>query len=1069
MSESGDKIKTTHEKQFVEEPFLQQLETMPDIRWKVLRLDRWGQTEIETGRNSFAEVLMMQELEAGIMRLNPWLESDQLHDAVRDITTFQQDNLIVNNQKILGLLLQGTSADDRKNNEKGRTVRYIDFTNPANNVYTAVSEMRFRIPGTEKNFFPDIVLFVNGLPLVLVECKSPRENDALPIAIDQMMRYSEQRGYLKEGNRELFYYNQFIIATCRDVAKFGTITTHKEKYFYKWSDPHPFDLNKLSHGETSPNDQQRLVMGMLWQKNLLNIIQSFSIFTEDNEGNIIKVVGRYQQFRAVKKTIQKLLTGGNKKDRGGIIWHTQGSGKSLTMVFLIREMYQYTQLQSWKIILLTDRRQLDRQLKETGRNAGYTINDPKDINKLKEVLRNTNSEIVSAMIHKFQERDLTEAFPELNTSEKILVLTDEAHRSQYSLLGANLDKALPNATRIAFTGTPIERTKSTFGDYIDKYTMRQSVEDGVTLKIVYEGRVHDSRIKDRQNMDALFDDVFSECTLDEKLQVIGYGARQAYMESWTTIRAKAADMLGHFLNEIFPNEFKAQIVTCSKEAAHRYKISVDEELQAIREYFSKTPEKSYLSKYLEEHIKEMKIPDEKKQEAREKKSIKPSQVNLQKLRELEAAVIMSASNNDSPDIKKYADYTEHEKQIKSFKTPFGSEKDGVKGNTCILIVVEMLLTGFDAPVEQVMYLDRMTIAHNLLQAVARVNRVGADMKNCGFIIDYVGVGKHLKQALDLYFEEEDAENALVMADETELFKELETAHQKILEAVKEVGINDINDLDAYYDIFYDENVRFKFIEAYRNFMKALNDVFPRKEALDYVKDMLRFTEINVQAGRHLRDSRMSMRGVSDKLRVIADKHLLSLGIDEKVEPISILDEKFFEHIKKRKRNKTKAAEIEHAIRDHINIHADEDPELYASLSEALIQILQNNQNNWEEILRLITELRNRVILAEQENTYGLDRKKQMPLFRKFRKELFDNRDLTEDEITTVVGLTKEISEKMLVEVALTGFWSKPAAQNRLKAELQGILLSQEFGKLPNVMSKYNAIISDLMLFAKKNY
>jgi type I restriction enzyme R subunit len=519
-------IPTTLEKQFVEAPFLQQLESMTPLKWKVLRLDRWGQTEAETGRTSWIQPVMMREVEDSIIRLNPWLEQNQIHDAVHDITTFQSENLISSNKNILNLLFEGTSADDKITGERGKIVRYIDFKNPDRNSFIAVSEMRFRILGSDKSFFPDIILFVNGLPLIIVECKSPKENDAIGTAIDQLMRYSEQRSYNKEGNQDLFFYNQFLIATCHDTAKFGTITTHLEKHFYKWSDPYPFELNEIPHGETSPNDQQRLVQGMLFPENLLSIIQSFTVFSEDDDGHIIKVVGRYQQFRAVKKTIKKLLHGKNKKERGGIIWHTQGSGKSLTMVFLIREMYNYAKLQSWKVVLLTDRKQLDSQLKETAKNVGYTINDPSNAAELKAELRTSNAEIVSAMIHKFQERELYEIFPELNIDEKILILTDEAHRSQYSLLGSNLDKAVPNATRIAFTGTPIERTKDTFGGYIDKYTMRQSVEDGVTLKIIYEGRVHDSTVKDRQGLDVLFDDVFGECTLDEKLQVIGYGTRQ---------------------------------------------------------------------------------------------------------------------------------------------------------------------------------------------------------------------------------------------------------------------------------------------------------------------------------------------------------------------------------------------------------------------------------------------------------------------------------------------------------------------------------------------------------------
>ena len=245
----------------------------------------------------------------------------------------------------------------------------------------------------------------------------------------------------------------------RNKAKFGTITTTIEKLFYRWIDPFPFTVAELTEycnpqktyftdaegnddediipeRRTSPNDQQRLVHGMLKPENLLDIIRTFSVWITGDNGTMIRVVSRYQQFRAVKKTVERLLKGVNRDERGGIIWHTQGSGKSLTMVFLIREMYLHPYLQSYKVVLLTDRTQLDDPIKETAQSVGYTINDPKNINDLKDALRTNSSEIVSAMIHKFQERDYAASFPELNPDEKILILTDEAHRSQYSKLGA---------------------------------------------------------------------------------------------------------------------------------------------------------------------------------------------------------------------------------------------------------------------------------------------------------------------------------------------------------------------------------------------------------------------------------------------------------------------------------------------------------------------------------------------------------------------------------------------------------------------------------------------------------
>lgn len=971
------------EKSHVEEPFLQQLETAsppaplqsgegPGVRRTVLRLDNHQSPE-ETQRTDFTQVLMKDDLASAIQKINPWLEDDQVQEVIDKVTRFEGDNLLKNNQQALELLLKGTSVNEnRKTGEKSPNVTIVDFDHPENNSYVAVSQFKVRIPGTDNHIIPDIVCFLNGLPVVVIECKSPKANEPIPEAIDQLMRYCEQRNYLKEGNKSLFYFNQFIIATSRQKAKFGTITTTIEKHFYRWTDPYPESIDELindCHSQkqffvdeqnkdeevepaqrTSPNDQQRLVHGMLKPENLLSIIRTFSVFSTDSKGNIIRIVGRYQQFRAVKKTVQRLLNGTNKRERGGIIWHTQGSGKSLTMVFLIREMWLHPKLQSYKIILLTDRTQLDDQIKETAQGIGFTINDPDTIAKVKTALRSTSSEIVSCMIHKFQERDFADAFPELNISENILILTDEAHRSQYSLLGANLDRALPNATRLAFTGTPIEKTEETFGDYIDKYTMRQAIKDGVTLEIVYEGRTHNAEVDDKTKADAKFEDVFSDYNLNERLQILGFGTREAYLEAEETIKAKAKDMMKHYAEQVFPNGFKAQIVTCSKEAAHRYYVAVNEEIKNL--------------------IVELKANN-------------PNNISIDALEKVKAEVVLSSGHNDPPYIKAHGDSNKNKEKIAGFKIPFGEEKEGVKGNVGILIVCEMLLTGFDAPIEQVMYLDRVIVAHNLLQAIARVNRVENEHKEVGFIVDYVGIGHHLKKALDVYFEKEQQEVTECITDPAELFKELETSHQEVWKIFKENGIENLSDSDAFYDLFYDEDIRFKFIDAYRKFMAAINNVFPRKEALDYVKDMFRFSEINVLAGLHLRDSRMSMKGIPAKLRSITDEYLKSKGIEQKVKPISILDENFFEHVQTRQRTKTKGAEVEHAIRNFIDVNINEDPELYASFSEMVDEILREFKDNWEEIYKRLEELRKKMIAKEKEPTYGLHRKKEMPFFRIF--------------------------------------------------------------------------------------
>ncbi len=892
----------------VEQPFLEQLK---DLEWDVIELQTIQQPE-QSFRTSFSEVVLKPKLREALKNINDFLTEAQIDEVVRKITTFNKSSLLENNQQVLQYLLENTTVSRNElTNELSPTVRFIDFDDLSNNSFIAISQFKVTVPGTDHHIIPDIVLFVNGLPLVVVEAKSSKAKEPIPEAIDQLMRYSEQRGDTGEGNKELFFYNQIVVATCRTEAKFGTITTHIEKHFYRWTDPYPKTVNDIPHGASSPNDQQRLVAGMLTPRNLLDIIRVFTVFKTDDKGKKIKIVGRYQQFRAVKIATQRLIDGKNPIERGGIIWHTQGSGKSLTMMFMVREMKLRPELMPWKIIFVTDRTQLEEQLAETGQTIGFAIKTanfinprtPADGKSLKELLSNDNSDLVMAMIHKFQENgelpkndDLRAQsytlgiFPELNKSKNILVLADEAHRTQYSLLGANMRRALPNATHIAFTGTPTDRTETTYKDYIDKYTMRQAIEDKVTLEIVYEGFTHNAEIEDQEGMDDKFSDVFSDYKLTERLQILGFGSRDAYLDSIGTIMEKAKSMINHYVEHIFSGGFKAQIVANSRIAAVRYKMAIDQALK--------------------NKIAELKVDN-------------PMLVDIPTLEKLESAVVISGNHNDEVEIRAYTDSNYHRKSIKRFKLPFGSqdeEDNTLTGDVGIIIVNNMLLTGFDAPIEQVIYIDRVIVAHNLLQTIARVNRVGPVGKDNGFVVDYVGIGHHLKRALDTYAEKEMNEIIDCVSDEYAEMNNLIKAHKDIWEFLNKHKLDDFSDTDAFFDMFYDEDIRFEYIKLYNELTKCFNTVLPRKEALDFFNDWKSFTEINVLANSHFRDGRFSMRGIPPKLRRIADEYLISKGIEQKIAPISIIADNFFEKVNARKRTKTKAAEIEHAIRHFIDIN-----------------------------------------------------------------------------------------------------------------------------------------------------
>lgn len=1078
-----DYIKTD-EKNHVEEPFLNQLQAMEQfsdgaLYWDVMRLDK-SQHPADTGRDSFDEVVMVDKLREALHDINAWMNSEQITDAVEQITIFRGRDLISENQDVLELLIKGGTVycEEEKQN---KPFSYIDFITPGNNTFVAVSQLKVKIPTTENYIYPDIVCFVNGLPLVVVECKSPKVQTPIDDAIKQMLRYAEQRGEQHEGNKLLFVYNQILIATCRHKAKFGTITTPSDNLFFRWTDPYPATIDELinytkpeqahyfvsddgSESEdaqlrTAPNDQQRMVHGMLYPVNLLNILRTFTVFSSTDKGETIKIVGRYQQYRAVYKSIIRMRTGNSKHERGGLVWHTQGSGKSLTMIFLMREMWRHPELMDYKFVILTDRTQLDGQINETANRSGFKVAQIGSIEDAKTILKSGAFNAVTVMLQKFQEHDFdTVVFPQLNASERIIVLTDEAHRSQFGKLAANFNKALPNAINIGFTGTPTTKAEETFGDYIDKYTMRQSINDGVTLEIVYEGRTAKSKLTDAMAANAAFVDVFQDVNLDQYGNILNYGSRQAYMEADSTINAKAHDMFRHYLSEILPNGFKAQVVVSSLEAAHRYKLAFDKEIEAAVNSLSGSKDHSFPA-----------LPcaaDKEEEYVSEFRKLLMN-INPERLKNLKVEVIISSTdNNEKPYLKQYAKPARQKRAIESFKMSFDDKSDeGTTGEVGIIIVVNMLTVGFDAPIEQVMYLDKIAVMHNLLQTITRVNRPGSPAKANGFVVDYVGVGHHILEALNHYDEKEQKDIISSLKDTSALELELKQAIDNVYAFFTKNNVSDLTDLDAIFNLFHDEELRSAFSLLFRSVTSAMNNLYPRKEALDYLSDYNMLAEISVQAALHTRDERLTLKGVPEKLRKILDQYLESQGVIQKVEPISITDDGFAKEVERRKSNKTKAAEIEHAIRHYIDVHIDDDPEQFRSFSEMLEQILAEFAGRWEEIIAQLNQLRERIKNRHREETHGLDYKTQMPYFRILKNLIFDKEHtLSEDEISCLVAVTKEVYDKIELESAAIGFWRNAASQSALRGELLKILLTKEHGlyNITGFFDKRNEIVSRLL-------
>ncbi|MDA9927012.1 HsdR family type I site-specific deoxyribonuclease [Amylibacter sp.] len=873
----------------VELPAIEQLQS---LCWEYVKGEELS-PEKSSERTSLKEVVLEQRLSTNIKRINPWISDQNLHKVVKDLTKSQYTNLIEANQAIWTNINECVSVmQDLGKGNKGQTVHIIDFEDPENNEFLCTNQ--FKVSGINQNIIPDIILFVNGLPLAVIECKSPYITNPMESGIDQLLRYANRRTPENdEGAERLFHYNQMMVSTHRDKARVGTITSRMEHYL-EWKDPYPLTVEQVGATEAS---QDVLIAGLFSKANFLDILQNFTVF-EPVDGRIIKKIPRYQQFRAVHKTIERIKTGKTQKDKSGVIWHTQGSGKSLTMVFLTIKMRRDPDLRDYKLVFITDRTQLDEQLTSTFRNAqGATVRHADSVKSLKEMLASDSSDIITAMVQKFQEKADDFVFPLLNASDKIIVLADEAHRTQYGTLGAAINSALPNAPRIAFTGTPLiksGKTTNSFGTYIDKYTIEQAVQDGATIQILYEGREAAVKVTG-DSLDSLFEEYFSDYTEEEKAKIKQkYAIERAILEAPQRIRRVCIDILKHYKEHIQPNGFKAMIVTSSRNAAILYKEQMDE------------------------------------------------------LGSPEAAVIISGDHNDEKRFWEHTEKTKHKKQIEDFKKPLGvGEK---KSNLSFLIVKDMLLTGFDAPIAQVMYLDRKLTDHTLLQAIARVNRTNKN-KFSGYIVDYYGLGDYLNDALDM-FSTEDVEGALKnLKDE---IPKLKNAHTRVL---KHFDGLDLDDLDECILSLEEEIKRQVFQIDFQKFAKQLDIILPDPAANPFLKDLRRLGKILVGARNLYRDPHVIITGAGEKVRKLIEEHVYSTGVDVKIKPVDLLAKDFKEKLGANKNPRTQAAEIKSAIRTHIAVRVQDDPEYYKALSKKLEDLIQKHSEKWEELVQLLLNFR----------------------------------------------------------------------------------------------------------------
>lgn len=857
--------------------------------------------------------------------------------AIRDLPL--QDGFMAVSLAFYDLVTLGKSFEQNVlGDKKSFSFKYIDWVNPENNVYHVTEEYSVLRSERTDTYRPDIILFINGIPLVVIECKSPKIKNPMDQAIEQHLRNQQE-----DGIRPLYYYSNVVMGVAVNEARYATTATSKE-FWSVWKEKfrNPEDeteylqqlqviknaalpdndrsvlfkerfkyvlqyFNQLEQEDLTITEQDKLLYSICRKDRLLDLMYHFILFDDG-----IKKITRYQQYFAVRWTLErisKVQPDGNRL--GGVIWHTQGSGKSLTMVMLAQLIAMHPEIKNPKIVLVTDRVDLDDQITDTFKKCGKPVLNATTGEKLVELLEQNNDAIITTIINKFQSAvtKSKEAFD----SKNVFVLVDESHRSQYGTFNVKMQKVFPNACYIAFTGTPLlKKEKSTatkFGGIIPGtvYTIADAVADKAVVPLLYEGR-HNVMTVNEKPLDTFFDRVaepltdYGKATLKRK-----FSSRNAVVQSLSFIENTAWDIVKHYTDNIQGTGFKAQLVTPNKISAIRYREILKDIGKVSVELLISGPD----------------------------------------TREGEEDAFEGSDDKIKIFYKAMMDkYGTPEKYEKSVINAFKKQDEPE-----IIIVVDKLLTGFDAPRNQVLYLTRNLREHTLLQAIARVNRL-YEGKDYGFIIDYYGNLENLDDALHTYSGLEEFDEDEISGTLTNMAKEIERlpqAHSELWDVFKE--IKNKYDEPAYEELLSDEAKRYSFYEKLSLYVRLLKlalssldfvNKTPEKQVDKFKKDAQFFLALRVSVKRRYSDD-IDYKEYEAQVQKLIDKHITSDGEVLKItQMVDIFNkEERQAEIEKLTGKAAKADLIASRTLKAITIKLYDDPIEYKRLSELIKKTIED--------------------------------------------------------------------------------------------------------------------------------
>ncbi|MCL5883255.1 MAG: HsdR family type I site-specific deoxyribonuclease [Actinobacteria bacterium] len=883
----------------------------------------------------------------------PFTEGNIL-SAVQALKEIPLDGLVRTNEKIYDLLCLGKSLQQSVDGDiKSFTLGYVDWEHPENNVYHVTEEFPVECAGTHETLRPDIVLFVNGIPLGVIECKTPHAKNPIEQAISQHIRNQKD-----DGIPGLFLYSQLLMGVSKNEAKYATTGTPAEFWSGWREETKGFDeevqrlvniplteeqidrlfiANEWLAREKSPagygnlsrrvTEQDRAIYALCRPERLLELTYRFILFDAGE-----KKIARYQQYFCVRKIMDRIRARDHDgRRRGGVVWHTQGSGKSLTMVMLAKAIALDPDITDYKIVLVTDRVDLDDQIYQTFHHCGKEVEKARTGKHLSEMLTGRKQRIITTIIDKFDAAVGRHAA--CNDDPDIFVLVDEGHRGQYGPRHAKMRRVLPNACYIGFTGTPVMKkdrnTVERFGGLIDTYTIDRAVEDKAVVPLLYEGR-HVEQFVDEQGIDAWFERITAGLSKEQSADLKKkFSTTDQLNKAEQKVKAIAWDISEHFRDNWQGTGFKGQLVAQDKATALLYKQYLDE--------FGMVSSEVLISG-----------PDEREGEEDLYRENKEAVQRFWK-----AAM------------QRYGSEQQYNKQvINAFK--HGEDPE-------IIIVVDKLLTGFDAPRDTILYLTRKLRDHTLLQAIARVNRLH-EGKQFGYILDYRGVLENLDQALDLYsslpeFDASDLANIL-----TDISVETATLPQKhslLWDTFKE--IKNRGDEEEYELLLADEELRGKFYERLSAFSRTLAVALSSVDFLEetapekverYRADLKFFAKLRASVRRRYAET-VEFAEYEPKIQKLLDTHV-GTGEIEKITPlVSIFDKDAFnEEVAKLPGAAAKADTIAHRTARTIHERMQEDPAFYKRFSQLLketIEAFHEERLKANEYLKQVTEIMNAVV------------------------------------------------------------------------------------------------------------